>query len=98
MNVYIDSECKCHVSNPDGTLREFDIPLFDGKCDAFVEGYRYCPEGESYTRDDGKVFYGECITAWTDYSELEAAQREYEQQMLEEYETLINDLYAEVTS
>ena len=85
MKIYIDAECKCHTSNPDNAYREFALDFFDGKCQTFIEGYRYCPEGESYTRADGKVFYGACITPWKPYSELDAAQREYEQQLLAEY-------------
>ena len=45
MKIYIDREFKCHVSS-DGTMREFDVPFFDGKCITFVEGYRYVPPGE----------------------------------------------------
>lgn len=84
MKVYIDEFCKCHTENPDGAFREFEIPQFDGKCKTFIEGHRYCPEDESYVRDDGKVFYGEQLTVWKDYAELDAAQREYERQLLKE--------------
>lgn len=85
MKIYIDKECKCYTTNPDGAFREFDVPFFDGKCKAFIEGYRYCPEDESYIRDDGEVFRGECITLWEPYSELDSAQREYEKQQIVEY-------------
>ena len=80
--IYIDSEFKCHVSN-DGTMHAVETDFFDGKCDALVEGYRFVPEGESWTRSDGTVFTGEMIAPWKDYSELDAAQREYEKQLLE---------------
>ena len=83
MKVFVDTEFKCHTSNPDGVFREFEVPFFDGKCKTFIEGHRYCPEGESYTRDDGKVFYGECYTAWKPYDELDAAQAQYELDMAE---------------
>lgn len=92
MKVYIDAECKCHTSNPDGAFREFDVSHFDGKCDTFVEGYRYCPEGERYTREDGEVFYGECIVPWKNYDELDAAQRQYEQQLIADYSAALNTL------
>ena len=73
MKVYIDNECKCHTSNSDGSFREFEVDFFDGKCQTFIEGYRYCPKGESYVRDDGEVFYGKCIVPWKSYAELDAA-------------------------
>lgn len=94
MKIYIDNECKCHVTNPDGVYRTFEVDLFDGKCQEFIEGYRYCPEGENYTRDDGSVFYGECIVPWKQHSELEAAQQEYERQQLAEYETALAEIEA----
>ena len=85
MKIYIDTECKCHATNPDNAFREFDVPFFDGMCQILIEGHRYCPEGESYTRDDGKVFFGECIVRWNPNSELDAAQRQYEKQLIAEY-------------
>ena len=81
--IYIDSEFKCHVTN-DGTMREVETSFFDGKCDAYIEGYRFVPSGESWTRSDGVVFHGEMISPWKDYAELDNAQREYERQLLEE--------------
>lgn len=92
MNIYIDKECKCHISNPDGAFRQFDVPFFDGKCQTFIEGYRYCPEDESYTREDGEVFSGECFVPWKPYSELDAAQRQHERQMLADYESALAEI------
>lgn len=77
MKIYIDNDCKCHVSN-DGTMREFDVPFFDGKCPAFIEGYRYVPEGEMWTRSDGEMFTGEMISSAVDSRILEAYQTQYE--------------------
>jgi hypothetical protein len=84
MKIYIDSEFKCHTSN-DGTMTAVETEIFDGKCNAFIEGYRFVPAGESWTRSDGVVFHGEMIAPWKDYSELDNAQREYEKQLLAEY-------------
>lgn len=95
--IYIDSEFKCHVSD-DGTMRAVETNVFDGKCDAFIEGYRFIPAGESWTRSDGVTFTGEMVAPWMDYAELDAAQRAYEKEMLAEYEALINELYSEVTA
>ena len=94
--IYIDSEFKCHPSD-DGTMTAVESDFFDGKCDAYIEGYRFVPSGESWKREDGVVFAGEMVAPWKDYRELDVAQRTYEQERLAEYEALINELYAEVT-
>lgn len=73
MTIFIDNDCKCYASD-DGTRRAFDVPFFDGKCDEFVEGYRYVPSGETWTRSDGQTFTGEMITPWRDYSGIAAIQ------------------------
>ena len=73
MTIYIDSDYKCHLSD-DGTRRAFDVPFFDVKCAEFVEGYRYVPSGETWTRADGEVFAGEMIAPLRDYNELAAIQ------------------------
>ncbi len=78
MTIYIDADFKCHTADSGG-LRAFDVPALDGKCSAFVEGYRYVPAGETWTRADGAVFAGEMISPWKDYSILAAAQAAYEQ-------------------
>lgn len=76
--IYIDSKFKCYTTD-DGTRRAVETDFFDGKCTAFIEGYRFVPEGESWTREDGKVFHGEMIAPWKDYSLLETAQSLYEE-------------------
>lgn len=82
--IYLDSDFKCHIVN-DGTMMPIETDVFDGKCDAFIEGYRYVPAGETWIRSDGEVFEGEMISPWKDYAELDAAQREHEQKLLVEY-------------
>ena len=89
--IYIDSEFKCHVTN-DGTMTAVDTDFFDGKCDTFIEGYRYIPDGGSWTREDGVVFQGEMVAPWKPYEELDSAQRQYEQQMLAEYESALAEI------
>lgn len=95
MKIYIDDDSRCHTDNPDGTFREFDLKIFDGKCQSFIEGYRYCPPGESYTRDDGEVFHGESIVPWKPYNQLNISQREYERQKLNEYNLVLQELGVE---
>lgn len=80
MKIYLDCEFHCHLAD-DGMMTEVQTEFFDGKCDAFVEGYRLVPAGHTWTRDDGVVFKGEMITPWKPYSELDAAQRSYEQDL-----------------
>lgn len=82
--IYIDSEFKCHCED-NGAMSPVVTDFFDGKCDAFVEGYRFIPSGETWVRSDGVSFQGEMISPWKKYSELDEAQRDYERQMLTEY-------------
>ena len=91
MIVYIDSEFKCHAQAASG-LRAFEIEDFDGKCAEYIEGYRYVPLGESWTREDGEIFNGEMLAAWKEWRELDAAQREYERQIIAEYTAALNTL------
>lgn len=77
--IYIDSDFKCHVSNADG-MTVIETDFFDGKCDTFVEGYRFVPNGKTWTRSDGVVFLGEMISPWKDYAKLDNVQRKYEQE------------------
>lgn len=93
--IYIDSDFKCHVSN-DGMMTSIETEIFDGKCDAFIEGYRYVPDGASWTRSDGAVFIGEMISPWKPYNELDEAQREYEKIILSEYEEALRTVGVEV--
>lgn len=89
--VYIDSEFKCHTTD-DGSMTAVETDFFDGKCDAFIKGYRYIPDGESCTRSDGVVFHGEMITPWKPYEELDAAQRQYEQALIADMQNALNKL------
>lgn len=81
MTIYIDSDYKCHLTDY-GTMRAVETDVFDGKCQTYIEGYRFVPAGETWTRDDGQVFTGEMISPWKDWSTLDAAQREYEREQL----------------
>lgn len=98
MKIYIDSDYRCHTSYTDEKYREFDVPFFDDKCTELIEGYRYVPAGEVWTREDGEEFKGEMIAPAVDYTDLDAAQRVHERLLVAEYESLINELYSEVTA
>lgn len=82
MRIYIDNDFKFHVSDPDGTLTAVETDVFDGKCQQYIEGYRYIPDGETWTRPDGVTFAGEMIAPWRDWRTLDAAQRDYEREQL----------------
>lgn len=83
MKIYIDSDYRCHTSNPDENFREFDVPYFDDKCNEFIEGYRYVPSGETWTRSDGVEFEGEMVAPAVDYEPLGIAQAQYERKDME---------------
>ena len=99
MVVYIGEDYKCRVTD-DGTMTSVETDFFDGKCPAFIEGYRYVPSGCTWTRSDGEVFNGEMIAPWKPWHELDAAQRQYEREQLEavkrENEEMLSDLAAMV--
>ena len=94
--IYVDKDYKCHTEDPEGIYREVETDFFDGKCDSFVEGYRFIPDGMSFFREDGKVFRGEMIAPWKPYAQLDSAQREYERQLLSEYAEALKELGVEV--
>lgn len=82
--IYLDSDFKCHVAD-DGTRKAVETEFFDGKCEQFVEGYRY-DQRNGYVQ----------IYPYLPYNELDSAQRAYEKQQLESYEAFFEELYQEV--
>ncbi len=97
VKIFVDYDYRCHVADPDETFRAFEISDFDGKCDAYIEGMRYVPSGESWMRSDGVVFEGEMIAPALDSRVLEAYQEEYERSglLLEELMGGVNDVQYE---
>lgn len=69
MKIYLDSEFVCHLE-PSGTMREIETDVFDGQPKAYIEGYRYVPQGETWTRSDGMQFHGLMISAAKDYNRI----------------------------
>lgn len=86
--IYIDSEFRCHTVN-DGTMRAVETEAFEDNCDAFIEGCRFVPLGESWTREDSVVFHGEMVSLWKPDTELEIVQREYEREKLADAENAL---------
>ena len=72
--VYIDNEYKCHAVN-DGTMTAVEDAFFDNMCDTFIEGYCY---------DTSKGYLQ--IYPWKPYSELDAAQKQYEKDLADRAE------------
>mgnify|MGYP000010582842 CR=1 FL=1 len=100
MTIYLDSDFKCHVATADG-LTAVETDYFDLKCTANIEGYRFVPAGQTWTRPDGVVFQGEMVSPWKPWRELDAAQREYEWEKYAavtaqnaEYETALSEIEA----
>lgn len=82
--IYIDSENKCHVFN-DGKMVAVTVDHFDGKCDFFVEGH-------CCIVDENSII----IWPWKDFDELIAAQRKYEQRIINEHNQVLQELGVEV--
>ena len=95
MTIYIDSDYKCHTSPGDG-LTAVETDFFEGKCRQFIEGYRFVPFEQSWTREDGQVFHGEMIAPWRDYELLSEFQSIYEEEQAkatEEIAAIVEEVY-----
>jgi hypothetical protein len=80
MVIYIDSDFKCYTEKSAG-LAAIETDFFGGKCKAYIEGYRFVPYGETWTREDGVVFKGEMIAPFIDSRLLAAYQSGYEESL-----------------
>lgn len=80
--IYYDSLYHCHRIN-DGTMTPVETDFFFGKCDEFLEGYCY-DISKGYTQ----------IYPWKSFDELDNVQREYERQMLADYESALAEIEA----
>ena len=95
MKIYIDSKFKCHIAPGDG-LTAVETDFFDGKCRQYIEGYRFVPAGEIWTREDGQVFIGGMVAPWRPYEnlvELQAAYEEEQSKSAEEIAVLVEEVY-----
>lgn len=96
--IYLDSNFKCHTSSTEG-LTQIETDAFDGKCNIYIQGYRFIPAGQTWTRADGVIFAGEMIAPWKPWAELDTAQREYEREQYQalaaqnaEYESALTEI------
>lgn len=95
MTIYIDGDYRCRTSPADGLIA-VETDAFDGKCRQYIEGYRFVPVGETWTREDGAVFTGEMIAPWRDYgilAELQALYEEEQTKAVEEIAALVEEVY-----
>ena len=95
MTIYIDNDFKCHVYPGDG-LTSVETDAFDGKCRQYIEGYRFVPAGETWTREDGQVFHGEMVAPWRDYatlSEFQEVAQEEQSKATEEIAAIVEEVY-----
>lgn len=95
MTIYIDSDYRCHTFPADG-LTAVETDAFNGKCRQYIEGYRFVPAGQSWTREDGQVFTGEMIAPWRDYeilSEFQEVAQEEQDKATAEMAALVEEVY-----
>lgn len=95
MTIYIDNDYRCRTSPGEG-LTAIETDAFKGKCSRYIEGYRFVPAGESWTREDGQVFTGEMTAPWRDYgilAELQALYEEEQTKAVEEIAALVEEVY-----
>ena len=95
MTIYIDSDYKCHTSPADG-LTAVETDAFEDKCSRYIQGYRFVPAGQSWTREDGQVFHGEMVAPWQPYEILAELQAVYEEEQVkatEEIAAIVEEVY-----
>ena len=95
MIIYIDNDYKCHTSQGEG-LTAVETDFFDGKCRQYIEGYRFVPSGQSWTRENGEVFTGEMVAPWRPYeilAELQEVAQEEQDKSTAEMAALVEEVY-----
>lgn len=98
MTIYIDEDYKCYVSAGDGR-RAVETDFFNGKCDEWIESYRLVPAGETWVREDGRMFTN-MVAPWKELREAYIAQAAYVSVQNAQYEAALTEIEAalEVTS
>lgn len=89
MTIYIDSDFKCYTSAAEGR-RAVETDAFNGKCEEWIESYRYVPAGETWVRSDGVMFTGEMVSPWKDLTDAYAAQTAYLGEQTAQYEAALS--------
>lgn len=92
MTIYIDDDYKCYVSAADGR-RAVETEFFNGKCDEWIESFRFVPAGETWTRGDGEAFTN-MVAPWKDLGEAYIAQEAYVSAQNTQYEAALAKIEA----
>lgn len=93
MTIYIDSDYKCYVSTAEGR-RAIETNEFDGKCDEWIESFRFVPAGETWVKLNGEMFRGEMVSPWKDLGEAYTAQTAYVTAQNAQYEAALTEIEA----
>lgn len=96
VKIYLDKDFCCYTVENENTVQSIETDFFDGKCNAFIEGYRFVPRGQRWTDSEGFVFIGEMVAPWKPYEELDSAQRNYERTLIADYTSALKTLGVEV--
>lgn len=93
MTIYIDSDYKCYTADADGR-RAIETDAFDGKCEEWIESFRYVPAGETWVKPNGEMFRGEMVSPWKDLGEAYVAQTAYVTVQNTQYEAALTEIEA----
>lgn len=69
MTIYLDDEYICHLDNAEGR-QAVETDVFDGKEKAYIEGFRFVPDGQVWMRADGVPFRGLMIAPAKDLNRV----------------------------
>lgn len=97
MVVYIDSAYKCHVKPVSGAFA-VETDLFNGKCEEYICGYRYVPEGHTFVDEKGVTRRGAVMYPIENLGVLERIQKAVDKNDNErdaEIAALIEEIYNE---
>lgn len=78
--IYLNKDFECSVTEKADTVQSVETDFFDGKCNTYIEGYRFVPQRQEWTRNDGVTFKGEMVAPFKDSQMLEMVQSLYEEQ------------------
>ena len=92
MTIYIDSDYKCYVSAAEGR-RAVETEVFSGKCEEWIESFRYVPAGETWIREDGAMFTN-MVSPWKELREAYIAQEAYVTAQNAQYEAALTEIEA----
>lgn len=93
--IYLNEKFECSAYEKADTVMSAETDFFDGKCNAYIEGYRYIPEGYTWTRKDGEIFAGPMVAPFKESAYLEAVQTAFEElsESITNTELAIAELY-----